>query len=230
MGFLKTIARSILSDEMEELDNYRNEEKITNSKKIKEDYYNKKYPENDVPYFRTDNQKTIQIDVRQFVNPNDFNLPIVSGTTDDEKALNCLRWIIQNIKYVPDKQQYGMGEYWAFPYQTLNNKKGDCEDGAILLASMMIKNGIPNWKIRVSAGNVLLNNQNAGHAYVTYYYEEGDRWVLLDWCYWPNQKEISDRIDYKFEELYKDIWFSFNDEYAFGFAADLRKAEGLLNG
>ena len=101
----------------------------------------------------------------------------------------------------------------------------NCEDGSVLLASIMIKNGIKPWKIRVTAGNVV----GGGHCFVVYYCEEAKKWVLLDWCYDPNRKPMKDRPDYKDENRYLDIWFSFNNVSAWGRTADIRKADGLLN-
>jgi len=197
----------------------------------KEDYYNSKYPTQNVLYRRTDKFGKLNIDVRQFINPRNFALPIIDGEVDDEKALNSLNWVRNNLKYVSDSKQFGLPEYWAFSYETLNRKKDDCEGGAILLTNIMLKNGIPNWKIRVNCGNVQnpYTKKLEGHAYVSYYCEESDKWVLLDWCYLPNSLDISNRKNYKDENIYKDIWFSFNEENAYGRDADLRKAKKFLN-
>jgi hypothetical protein len=43
------------------------------------------------------------------------------------------KWIKYNIKYEDDIVQFGKNNYWQYPEETLNNKKGDCEDRAILL-------------------------------------------------------------------------------------------------
>jgi hypothetical protein len=61
-------------------------------------------------------------------------------------------------------------------------KKGDCEDGACLLASILIHNKIPSWKVRVSAGWVTnpFNNKKEGHAYCIYYCLESDKWLILN--------------------------------------------------
>lgn len=194
----------------------------------KEDYYNNKYPKANISYKRTDKLETIQIDVRQFLNPNNYLLPKVEGITDDEKAINCLKYVINNIKYIPDKVEYGLDEYWAFNYETFNIKKGDCEDGAILLYCIMRANGIPDWKIRVSAGWVEYNGVKEGHCYLTYYCEESDKWVVLDWCYFPNTMKIIDRQDYKDNTMYGDIWFSFNSQHSWSEGLNT-KAKNILN-
>jgi predicted transglutaminase-like cysteine proteinase len=117
---------------------------------------------------------------------------------------------------MPASNQYKHNEYWAFGYETLNSKRGDCEDGAILLYDILRFNGIPAWKIRLTAGFVdePSTGKKLGHAYVNYFCEENDFWIVLDWCYYPTQGEIKVRKDYKQEGLYHDVWFSFNEEYS----------------
>lgn len=184
---------------------------ITNPK---EEELNNKYPKFNLTYERTETDGKYQIDVKNFVSMyDDYTIPLVSGENDDERALNGLKWVINNIDYISDgsSDTYKQGEYWAYPYQTLKHKQGDCEDGAILLYCILIKSGIPYWKVRVSAGDTTAG----GHAYITYYDEKKDRWVSLDWCFYPNTLPIEKRTDYKDEIIYKNIWFSFNHLYSY---------------
>ena len=214
LDFLKGIARSILKDELNQTAN------------PKEDELNNKYPKVDMNYLRHETDGDYSVDVRNFYMIKDSNIPTVSGT-DDEKALNSLKWVIDNIKYTPDSTSYKQAEYWAYPYQTLKHKTGDCEDGSILLANIMIRSGIPYWKVRITAGDVDDGKGNkGGHCFVVYYYEEGDYWVLLDWCYWNNTLKISQRKNYKDEGYYKEIWFSFNEKYVF--STDEKSASKIL--
>lgn len=180
-------------------------------KNPKEEEYNNKYPKVNLTYLRHETDGDYNIDLRDFYMLNDAVIPIVTGKDDDEKALNALKYVIKNVTYVADKTDYGYDEYWAMPYQTLKRKKGDCEDGAILLANIMVKSGIPYWKVRLSAGDV----KGGGHCYVTYYSESKDMWVVLDWCYWPNQLTIPERKNYKDEENYYAVWFSWNRDFCF---------------
>jgi predicted transglutaminase-like cysteine proteinase len=177
----------------------------------KEDETNNKYPKSDVTYVRQEKDGVYEIDVRNYIDEYDSSIPSLGANNDDDTALNCLVWVINNIKYIPDKTQYGIQEFWAYSYQTLRRKAGDCEDGAILLYNIMLKSGIPYWKIRLTAGNT----PYGGHAYVTYYEESQDRWVSLDWCYFPTKLPIKDRVNYKEDKLYGDVWFSWNKKYAF---------------
>ena len=104
--------------------------------------------------------------------------------------------------------------------ETLNLMTGDCEDGSILLANMLLIAGIPYWKIRLTAGLVDDGKGNAGgHAFLNYFYENPDdskcKWILLDWCYYPNELPIENRADYKDELYYKETWFSWNKIYSY---------------
>jgi len=121
-----------------------------------------------------------------------------------------------------------MDEYWAYAYQTLYHKRGDCEDGAILLNNILIKSGIPYWKLRLSCGFVDFAGNLIGHAYLNYYCEETNKWVVLDWCYWPNILPINERIDYKNEQKYKEVWFSWNKYYCYSEGLN-KEAKKLVN-
>lgn len=69
------------------------------------------------------------------------------------KPQNVANWISNNIKYKSDWDQYGVDEFWQTPLETLKLKTGDCEDYAILGASMLralgydarVEFGVVNW-------------------------------------------------------------------------------------
>jgi len=48
-----------------------------------------------------------------------------------------LRFVQVNVLYVLDNESHGCTEYWKFPVETLVDKNGDCEDSAVLFASIM---------------------------------------------------------------------------------------------
>jgi hypothetical protein len=166
--------------------------------------------------FVPNTKQNIAIDVRDFFNEYDNGIRKIverlrlGRMSDDDKALKCLIWIINNIKYVSDTKK-GKREFWQFGFETLHYKTGDCEDGAVLMANMLLIAGVPYWKLRLSTGRV----KGGAHAYLTYYCERKNRWVVLDWCYWVNKKKIVDRPDYKDEKKYLNVWFSWNQKYSF---------------
>ena len=66
------------------------------------------------------------------------------------------------------------------------------------------------WAINPRSGKV------GGHCYLTYYSEEFNKWISLDWCYYPNIDEMSNQPKYKDIGFYGDVWFSFNEEFCWG--------------
>lgn len=51
-----------------------------------------------------------------------------------ESIIEIKKWMILNIKYKSDINNYGIFDYWATPLETMQRKSGDCEDKAILFA------------------------------------------------------------------------------------------------
>ena len=138
---------------------------------------------------------------------NDNTIPKITGKDNDEKAKKSLDYVKKNIKYKTDIQLFKEDEQWLFPFETLALKKGDCEDGAILMANIMKKSGIPFHRIRINAGNV----KGGGHAYVTYRREKDELWYIMDWCYWPTRNWKR----WKTAKNYFGIWFSFDSKYIY---------------
>jgi len=192
-----------------------------------EEYLNNKRPKINKLYIRHETDDTYYIDIRDFYQIYDSNLPKVSGTTYDEIAYNCLMWVQDNIKYISDKKEYGYNEYWAYSYQTLKNRVGDCDDGSILLANMLLANGIPYYRVRLNAGTV----KGGGHCYVSYCREYDNQFVVLDWCFYPNKLEIRNRKKHSEERNYINkernymVWFSWNLKYIFGTVKDPKKLD-----
>lgn len=198
-----------------EVENFEKEEFEEEDMKKKEKYWNSRRKKVDITYSGRPFLKYghLDIDLRVFINQNDGLVPkIIRKKTMDSIARSCLIYVINNVKYVGDKIQTGATEYWQFPFETLKSRKGDCEDGAILLANMMLRSGIPYWRVRLNAGNV----KGGGHAYVTYLADD-DKWYILDWCYWPKES-IKDFLVRPWEDRddkYWQIWFSWNEKYCF---------------
>ena len=185
---------------------------------VLEERLNSKYPKATIVYDGRflPNIGQLTVDVRGFfASPYDFQVSEIiqnfKGLVDDDLALECLKWVIKNIMYVSDKTEYGLEEFWCYPNEILTTKKGDCDDGAILLANLLVAAGVPYWKVRLTAGSVA----EGGHCYVNYYVASRDVWVALDWCYHRSTEPVSERPDYKNESLYGEVWFSWNVKYAF---------------
>lgn len=200
-----------LEDQIDSLERLYGEEEM-------EKFWNNRYPKINKNYQRTEKTGNYSIDVRNFFAPYDANVPKVLGATNDDKAFNAQKLVRERVTYVPDKTRIGIEEYWAYWYETWERKAGDCEDGAILMANILLASGVPYWRIRLNAGSV----NGGGHAYLTYCRETDNQFVVLDWCYWPNNLPIAQRKLHKDEQNYDDeeknfyIWFSWNLKYCFG--------------
>ena len=171
-----------------------------------EDYWNNKIPKSNI-YYHARSKESPQ-SVREFLNKNNNDILVFTNDiSNDSMAELCLKWVHYNIDYTQKRDKENEGEYWQYANETNEYRNGDCEDGAILMANMMIASGIPYWRVRVNAGMV----NGGGHAYVTYLKEEDDEWYVMDWCYWYD----SNGKLWKDAEKYFGIWFSFNTKYAF---------------
>lgn len=89
---------------------------------------------------------------------------IAASSSDDKKEF-AARWLFNSmrtygVKYVNDREQ--VGDYVQFPIETLKRKAGDCEDQAILYASLLESIGIKSAVIVIP-----------GHAFAAYYNSQG---------------------------------------------------------
>lgn len=187
------------------------------------EYWNSKYPKKPIIYqgraIRGYEQR-INVDVRNMIWADDNMLKVITDHmlgSNDQKAFLCQRYVVRNIKYVSDKKSSNIEECWQFANETLVTKTGDCEDQSILMASLMLNAGIPEWRVRVTAGLVKAGTgaELGGHAFVTYCRETDNNWVVLDSCYMQDSHiAIAAKPLFKDKSEYKTIWFSFNNLYS----------------
>lgn len=150
-------------------------------------------------------------DIRNFIFSRSYILEDViyryklKGVDDNDTMLKCCLFVQDRIKYVSDSKSRSQTEYWQNPEDTVARKTGDCEDGAILMKSLTLIAGVPDWKVKIVAGHV----KGGGHAYCTYITDD-DRQVIMDWCYWPTRVNFSGRKTIKEDDRYGEVWFSFN--------------------
>lgn len=161
-------------------------------------YWHQKHPVAYVPYsgrpiphkggLFSGTDKAVKQDVRSFIWDREFLLQKLAmeirmaGPQDqDAIAQRCQQWVVRNIKYVSD-ETLGAAEYWLYPIELIALGQGDCEDGANLMASLMVMAGLERWRVRVACGEVA----GGGHAYTTYCAEIDNEFRILDWCYWQD--------------------------------------------
>lgn len=88
----------------------------------------------------------------------------------------------------------------------------NCEDGAILLASLLRIAGIPAYRVKLCAGWVKSKKGIEGHAYVIYLADD-NKWYTLDWCYWPDASDFNfKKTSHEKNSDYQEIWWTANDE------------------
>lgn len=155
-------------------------------------------------------------DVRTFLFDNSYVLKAyvdhykLVGIDDEDTMRRILLWVQDHLQYVGDTQNKGQVEYWQNPEDTIITLKGDCEDGAILIKSLSLVAGVPDWKCKILAGEVV----GGGHAYCAFIRYD-DVQVILDWCYWPNRLRIAQRKPRDQETNYKEVWFSWDKEFSY---------------
>lgn len=111
----------------------------------------------------------------------DNTLPIMKGDSFDDIALECLNWVYKNIEYAEDRTDSGrLTEHWRFAFETLQIGMGDCDDHAILIANMMIMNGIPEERVYIAVGGTEMGY----HAWCMYYNDSG-KWQVIDSTLFP---------------------------------------------
>lgn len=195
-----------------------------------ENYWNNKWPRAPIIYTGRQIQKErIAADVRSFILKDDEIMQTVIkdhsliSRTPNETAWKVQKFVCRNLSYAYDTDTYNCPEFWQFPFETIQGKVvGDCEDGGILTASLLINCGIPSWRVKVAAGYVqeAPTAPKGGHAYCIYLADRADsprklEWVILDWCFFPDanlpveSKPLASKNKY-----YKDVWFTFNNEYS----------------
>jgi hypothetical protein len=111
-------------------------------------------------------------------------------------------WVASNVQYEEDPG----GEYWKLPCETIRDGRGDCEDYAILLCSLLRHSGYDAESVYVIVGH----SEVGGHAWVKCEVE------VLGWRYFEPQANglfnmfVADLFSLN---EYEETW-EFNDVYA----------------
>ena len=141
-------------------------------------------------------KKSITTDIREWISFEDniimkeilkelkenHKLPTAKNPGDfDKRALIVWQFVAERVKYVYDTTKYKKGDFWLFPPETYQLKKGDCEDGSFLLASLLIASGISPFCVRVilGIGHDEIAKSSGGHCWPVYKNEMG-KWCILE--------------------------------------------------
>lgn len=147
-------------------------------------------------------QETLRKDIVSFLkNDLNGNLRLFQSRKSmsfDYRAYVVTAFVSSKIRYLYRKEN----DFWQFPDETLYEKVGDCDDRALLIASLLISSGISSFNVRVVLGKVRISSGAAveimeefDHMWVMYKTECG-QWVLLEplMAIRPEDKE-KDNID-----------------------------------
>lgn len=166
----------------------------------------------------------IAVDAKAFITEDDEMLKRIirnnnlERRTSDDTALAIQQWVVRFLTYKYDDESSNCPEFWQFPFETLQSEVGDCEDGAILISSLLVNAGVPSWRVKVGAGYVQASPTapQGGHAYCLYLADD-NQWRILDWCYYQDSRvQVKDKPlakDGGQRNAYKDVWFTFNGEH-----------------
>ncbi len=114
-----------------------------------------------------------------------------------ENELNLVIAFIQSLPYTTDEVTTGVGEYPRFPFETLYEKGGDCEDTAILACAILTEMGYDCILVKMKDHMAMAINLSGyeGTSYEvedkTYYYLET---TGINWGLGEVPEEYSDQI------------------------------------
>lgn len=160
----------------------------------------------------------------------------IPSYSDYDKQIHAVfRWVRKNITYAQDSITWNMLEHWQTATETEKNRKGDCEDHAILLYVISRLKGIPAERMTILTGDVInpltTPKTTVGHCWIAYRPSNYPlNWVFLDTTYYYKYNsvrvrnkfyihgkqiyEYNRKDDYNYLEIdsnYLKIWFAFNE-------------------
>ncbi len=122
------------------------------------------------------------------------------------EQLDAVNEFFNAVKYVEDKDNYGKEDYWATPYELINNG-GDCEDYAVAKYITLKRLGVPENAMRVI---ILQDNNLGGIMHAVLGVRVGEKQFILD-----NQaKSVTADADiYHYKPIYainRSAWWTYN--------------------
>lgn len=188
-----------------------------NNASQEEDYWNSKWNHSTIKHQAQDG---LYRDVRTLINYPSYiagEVVLFNGLnkpTEEETLFAILNWMTKNIEYKGDTTTRKTIEFWEDSDITLQRKTGDCEDFALAFKTLCLTCGIPDYRVKVVAGDVVQGDYKlVGHAYPIVLYK--DEWYVFDCTYHVDKTPLKDRIKVKNDNRYKSIWWTFNKEFCF---------------
>ena len=186
----------------------------------------------------------IPTDLREWIAPVDsqvikkviasLDLPHTKKTGEfDKRAWSVWKFVAENTKYRSDEIAQRKPDFWQFPPETLALGKGDCEDCAFLLASLLLASGISPFCVRVVFGSLRgRDGKRIGHGWVIYKNENG-RWVVLESTLdiLPKQWPLADKLamEKSVPRYYPDICLNQQHVWTVGCRRRIRNVSSYMN-
>ncbi len=127
----------------------------------------------------------------------------LSSLSPKERLMAINVRVNQRITYKIDQLQWGVGDYWQTPSESIDLGTGDCEDYAILKAYLALKAGFTLDNLSVLTGVLAPNNQ----AHAILIARDGNAFYVLD-SRSPLVMTVDGRNDIKplFSVTTNDVW------------------------
>jgi len=91
------------------------------------------------------------------------------------------RFFNRHIEFATDEQAWGQVDYWASPLESLQKRRGDCEDYAIAKYFSLLAVGMPVARLRLVYVRAQLDDGPAqAHMVLAYYPGAGGETLILD--------------------------------------------------
>jgi predicted transglutaminase-like cysteine proteinase len=95
------------------------------------------------------------------------------------RAIN--QFFNRHIEFATDEQAWGQVDYWASPLESLQRRRGDCEDYAIAKYFSLLAAGMPVARLRLVYVRAQLDDGPAqAHMVLAYYPGAGGETLILD--------------------------------------------------
>jgi len=129
-------------------------------------------------------RRTLETDINQLIKDQNGDTHFFTSRQPgsfDYRASMIAEFVSKKIRYERDD----IIDPWQFPEETLRLKSGDCEDRALLLASLLLASGISAYNVRVCLGKMRMyfnppkKHSDCDHVWVMYKSEAG-RWQVIE--------------------------------------------------
>lgn len=119
-----------------------------------------------------------------------------------------LNWVQNNIKYITDKNKFGVIENWEPPLNVYITCEADCESMSMLVIALCNAWGVSSERLFFESGEFTQNNQKFGHALTCFVLFTGIR-MIGDAT--GKKKPFSEKLDEG--KKYNPIWGLGNKDF-----------------